>query len=65
MKNGLMSHYLKEPLLHFMLLGAALFVLFDLSSDGSGFNDDELFIRVDETALTTFMQFRAKAFDSD
>lgn len=60
-----MSHYLKEPLLHFMLLGAALFVLFDLSSDGSGFNDDELFIRVDETALTTFMQFRAKAFDSD
>lgn len=52
----------RQPLLHFLLLGAALFVLFDWVGQAE---DDARTIVVDKEALFTFLQFRARAFNPD
>lgn len=53
---------LKEPLLHFLAAGAALFVLFEAVSPNDPADLGENVIRVDRAALLTFIQYRTKAF---
>jgi hypothetical protein len=57
-----MSKLFKEPLLHFMLAGIALFVLFELTADDDASYDARV-IDVNRDALLTFMQFRSRAFE--
>lgn len=52
---------LKQPLLHFLLLGALLFVLFELTAGRTDENNRT--VVVDRERLLEFMQFRSKAFD--
>lgn len=57
-----MNKILKEPLLHFLLVGLGLFVLFDLvASEDSAY--DSRVINVDRDSLLTFVQFRTRAFE--
>ena len=59
-----MSRLLREPLVHFLVIGLGLFILFDLvAPDESGL--DEKTIVVDRPALLTFLQFRSKAFNPE
>ena len=57
-----MNKLLREPLLHFLLLGVALFVLFEFVA-GDEASYDENVIVVDRNNLLTFVQFRARAFE--
>ncbi len=55
---------LKDPLLHFTLVGAALFAVYEMT----GSADEQLnanTIVVDREALLTFIQYRSKAFNSE
>ena len=53
---------LKEPLLHFLVAGVALFMLFEaVSPDGAGLGEGV--IVVDREALLTHIQYRSKAFE--
>jgi hypothetical protein len=57
-----MKRILKEPLLHFLLLGVGLFVLYGfVAGDDAAY--DEKVIVVDRNNLLTFVQFRARAFE--
>ncbi|MFZ1862707.1 MAG: peptidyl-prolyl cis-trans isomerase [Polyangiales bacterium] len=56
-----MSSFLKEPLVHFLAAGLALFVLFGLANDKK--SPDAKVITVDRDALMTFIQYRIKAFN--
>lgn len=58
----LMKKLLKEPLLHFFILGLGLFVLFEIVA-GDDADYDENVIVVDRDNLLTFMQYRARAFE--
>ncbi|MBO6557697.1 MAG: peptidyl-prolyl cis-trans isomerase [Pseudomonadales bacterium] len=53
----------KQPLLHFLVLGALLFVVFELTV-GSGAESDQTIV-VDRERLLEFMQFRSKSFDAE
>lgn len=53
---------LREPLLHFLLLGFCLFVGYQGLGGDAG-EGDEGAIVVDRNTLLSFMQYRAKAFD--
>jgi hypothetical protein len=56
-----MKKILKDPLIHFLVLGLGLFVLFDLvASDEAAY--DSRVINVDHDALLTFVQYRSRAF---
>ena len=55
-----MRRLLKGPLVHFLLTGLGLFVLFGLTGRDSG--PDSGTIVADRAALLTFMQYRSKAF---
>ena len=57
-----MKNIFTEPLLHFLLLGVALFVLFEFVV-GEDASYDENVIVVDRNTLLTFVQFRARAFE--
>lgn len=57
-----MRKILKDPLVHFLVLGLGLFVLFDLvASDEAAY--DSRVINVDRDALLTFVQYRSRAFE--
>lgn len=56
---------LREPLLHFLLAGVALFVLFEAVSPNAPADLGENVIRVDRAALLTFVQYRARAFEPE
>ncbi|MEE3197593.1 MAG: peptidylprolyl isomerase [Pseudomonadota bacterium] len=56
-----MKSTLKDPLIHFLLLGAALFLLFRFTAEEGG----ERTINVDQEALLTFLQYRSIAFDRE
>ena len=58
-----MKGILREPLLHFMLVGVALFVAFEWARDDAGAPDDE--IRVDQAALVRFLTQRDPRLDAD
>ena len=55
-----MKSILKDPLLHFLLLGAGLFVLFRFTA---GEGASERVVTVNREALLTFLQYRSVAFD--
>ena len=57
-----MKKLLTEPLLHFLLLGVGLFVLFEFVA-GDEASYDENVIVVDRNNLLNFVQFRARAFE--
>ncbi len=59
-----MKKFLREPLVHFLAIGAGLFVLFDLVAPEDS-NIDSKTIVVDRDALLTFVQFRSKAFNPE
>lgn len=55
-----MKSIVTDPLIHFLLLGAGLFVLFQLTGGGV---DSQRVVTVDREALLTFLQYRSTAFD--
>ncbi len=57
-----MKKILRDPLLHFLALGLALFALFKFVANDE-VNYDSRVINVDRDALLTFMQYRRRAFD--
>ena len=57
-----MRNILREPLVHFLLVGLGLFVLFDLvASDDAAY--DSKVINIDRDVLLTFVQYRTRAFE--
>lgn len=57
-----MKYLLKQPLLHFLLIGIGLFALFELTNKDQA-EEDIRAIVVDRETLLTFMQFRSRSFD--
>ncbi len=57
-----MKRFLREPLLHFLLAGLGLFVLFGVVNPGENDSDPNV-VLVDRDALLTFIQYRIKAFN--
>jgi parvulin-like peptidyl-prolyl isomerase len=55
----------REPLVHFLAAGAALFAAFSLTGAGGGGEDDRTTITVDRRALLAFMQYRSNAFEPE
>jgi len=55
---------LKQPLLHFVVIGALLFLIFSLS-DASDETVDENIIAVDRATLLSYMQYQANAFNEE
>lgn len=53
--------FLRDPLSHFLALGFVLFLLFGFANDGF-LRDPQGTIRVTDEALTTWLQYRNKAF---
>ena len=60
----LIQHLIKEPLLHFLLLGIGLFAAFAVIN-GDTSTDDSQVITVTEERLLTFLQYRARRFDNN
>ena len=58
-----MRGVLREPLLHFMLVGAALFLVFEWAGNDDAAPDDE--IRVDQAALVRFLTHRDPRLNAD
>jgi hypothetical protein len=57
-----MMKLIKDPLVHFLLLGLGMFVLFEfVASDDAAY--DSKVINVDRDALLTFVQYRTRAFE--
>lgn len=59
----MMRKLLKEPLLHFLAVGAALFVLFDVMGGDRTENEPKV-IEVNRDALLAYLQYRSRAFES-
>lgn len=55
---------LREPVLHFIVVGMLLFTLTAAFRDGPLLPEDDATIVVDRTTLLSFMQFRSNAFDA-
>ncbi len=65
-----MFRFLRQPLLHFLIIGALLFVINGrqsnpVSTDSSPAVDSQGPIVVDRARLLDYMQYQAKAFESD
>lgn len=59
-----MTRFLREPLVHFLLVGIGLFVLFEVVNDDDSAYNSKV-IDVDRDSLLTFIQFRTRAFEPD
>ena len=57
-----MRKLLSDPLAHFLALGAALFVLFEFAASDEATYDSKV-INVDREVLSTFVQYRRRAFE--
>jgi hypothetical protein len=57
-----LRRFFKEPLVHFLAAGLAMFVLFGIVNRGEP-NDNPNVVVVDRDALLTFVQYRIKAFN--
>ena len=57
-----MAKILKDPLVHFLVLGLGLFVLFELVASDEATYDSKV-INVDRDTLLTFVQYRSRAFE--
>lgn len=61
-----MEKLIKQPLFHFLLAGALIFVVYQFSDQPvSQTNVSDNVIEVDRTALLNFMQYRAQAFQPE
>jgi hypothetical protein len=56
---------MREPLLHFLLAGALLYALATFLRPGELEPADDKLIYIDRTALLTYLQYQANAFDPD
>lgn len=56
---------LREPLVHFLAAGGALFLAFQLVGDPAAPAPGDKTIVVDRDALLTFLQYRSKAFEPE
>jgi|TARA_B100002003_G_scaffold246716_1_gene276942 hypothetical protein len=56
-------NFFRDPLLHFLVAGLALFVLYDLLSPTTEEPTYSKVINVDEQSLLSFIQYRTKIFD--
>ncbi|UCE87591.1 MAG: peptidyl-prolyl cis-trans isomerase [Deltaproteobacteria bacterium] len=62
---SLLSRIVREPLVHFLLVGVALFAAFSLRSGAGGSAAPEArTVVVDREALLEFIQYRSKAFEA-
>lgn len=59
----MLKNLIRQPLLHFLLIGLGLFVLYNLTVKDIPEETYSKTIVVDKDALLTFMQYRSKAFD--
>jgi hypothetical protein len=57
-----MKNLVKEPLVHFLVLGLGLFALFEYVASDEAVYDSKV-INVDRDALLTFVQYRSRAFE--
>jgi len=55
---------LKQPLLHFVIIGALLFLLFSLGNNDDEVTDDSI-ITVNRSELLDYMQYQANAFNEE
>ncbi len=60
---NLLQRLAREPLVHFILLGAGLFAAYALVNDGDSVSDRT--IVVDRPALVNYLQYRAAAFEPE
>ncbi|MBZ2168374.1 peptidyl-prolyl cis-trans isomerase [Marinobacter sp. F4216] len=60
----MISKFIRDPLLHFTLAGAAVFGAHQLISGGDEGHDAGTIV-VDQEALLTFIQYRSKTFQND
>ena len=60
-----MKSLIKQPLLHFLLLGIALFLVFDYHQAKTGASTGDKSVLIDRNALLTFMQYRNQAFNEE
>lgn len=60
-----MKKLIKQPLIHFLLLGIILFLVFEYSSTQNNHSVDDKSILIDRDILLTFMQYRSKAFNEE
>lgn len=60
--GGMLRRILRDPLAHFLILGALLFAAFSVLNPGWSRNDDAR-ITVSQDTLLTFIQYRTKIFD--
>ena len=56
---------LKQPLLHFLLIGAIFFLIFHLTSSNKNPGNDLKTVIVDKNSLVNFMQYRSKRFNRE
>lgn len=61
----MMKKLIKQPLLHFLLLGIALFLVFDYNHTKTGAAAGDKSVLIDRNALLTFMQYRNQAFNEE
>lgn len=62
-QTNVLKSVLREPLLHFMLAGAALFLAFEWAGNDDAAPDNE--IRVDQAALVQFLTYRDPRLNVD
>lgn len=61
-----MSQLLKQPLFHFLIAGALIFIAYQFTTEPEPVTDtQDKVITVDRTTLLNFMQFRAQAFQPE
>jgi parvulin-like peptidyl-prolyl isomerase len=58
-----MKFFFRQPLIHFLILGLALFGFYSVADTKSKTAEAQRTIKVDRDALLTFMQYRSKAFN--
>lgn len=58
-----MKSFLKQPLVHFLLIGLGFFLLFRVFGDDNEI--DSKTVVVDKEALMTYLQYRSKAFNAE
>ena len=61
----MINNLLRQPLLHFLLIGAAFFLIFHFTSRDNINENDLKKVIVDKNSLLTFMQYRSKKFNQE
>ncbi len=67
-RSGLASaiaNFFRDPLIHFLGIGIALFFGWELLSPSTPAELDQRVVRVDRDSLLTFVQYRSRLFDPD